>query len=108
MSNNKVALFEQKNMMAFIELHNIEQQKKELDARDKEIREIITKGMEENGIDSIDNDYVKITYIPPTDGKPKLDEKAWRAEDPEGYNKVFSLYNKMSGAKKGYVRITVR
>lgn len=105
---NAIEKYEARYMMAMIELRDIETQKKALESRDKEIRSMLTEGMEEYGIESIDNDYVKITYINPTPGTPKLDEKTWRAEDPEGFNKVFSMYNKMSGGKKGYVRITTK
>lgn len=105
---NEIAAFEKNHMMAFIELHQIEEQKKALEARDKEIRSILTKGMEEHGIESIDNEYIRISHISASPGKPKLDEKAWLAEDPEGYREVFDKYNKMSGAKKAYVRITLK
>lgn len=102
---NAVQKFENKHMMAFIELQQITKQQKELKARDAEIRAILSKGMEEYGIESIDNEFVKINYIQPTAGSLKLDEKSWKAEDPDGYRKVFQKYNKMQGAKKGHVRI---
>lgn len=105
---NNLEIFEQKHMMAFIELQSLTKQKKALEERDKEIRDILVKGMDEYGIESIDNEYVNIIRIKATPGKPKLDEKSWRAEDPEGYNEVFSTYNKMAGAKKAHVRITTK
>ena len=106
--DNNVTVFENKHMMAFIELRDIEKQKKALEDRYNTIREEITRGMDEYGIKSIDNEYVNIVYVLPSPGKPKLDEKTWRAEDPEGYQKVYKLYNKMSGGRKGYVKITTK
>ena len=103
-----VTAFEKKHMMAFVELRDIERQKAALEDRYNAIRAEITKGMEEHSIKSIDNEYVSIVYVLPSPGKPKLDEKAWRAEDPEGYQKVYKIYNKMSGGRKGYVKITAK
>lgn len=100
--------FEQKHMMAFMELRNLENNIAAQEERLKAVKAQILKGMEEYGIKSIDNEYVTISYVAPTPGKPKLDETAWRAEDPEGYNAVFEKYNKMAGAKKGYVRIKTK
>lgn len=100
--------FEQRHMMAFLELRNNERQMEVLKERSETIREQLVKGMEENGIKSIDNEYVTITYVAPTEGKPKLDEKTWKAEDPDGYRKVFNMYNKMSGKRQAYVRIKTK
>ena len=105
---NAVTLFEQKHMMAFLELRNLANEVKAKEERMKAIKETIERGMEEHGIASINNDYVTISHVPANPGKPKLDETAWKAEDPDGYHKVFSKYNKMSGAKKAYVRIVTK
>ena len=105
---NTALIFEQKNMMAFIELRNlsleIDRQKERMDA----IKETLFKGMDENGIKSIDNEYITITFVDASIGKPALDEKTWKAEDPESYRKVFNQYNKMSGAKKAHIRIKAK
>lgn len=105
---NAVTLFEQKHMMAFLELRNLANEVKAKQDRMAAIKKVIEDGMKENGITSINNDYVTISYVPATPGKPKLDEKTWKAEDPDGWHKVFNVYNTMSGAKKGYVRITTK
>lgn len=105
---NSSLIFEQKHMMAFVELRNlsleIDRQKERMDA----IKETLFKGMEENGIKSIDNKYVTITYVDASPGKPALDEKTWKAEDPESYRKVFNEYNKMAGQKKAHIRIKAK
>lgn len=106
MDANKLQVFENKHMMAFIELRDIEQQKKALENRDKEIREILAKGMEENGIESIDNEYVRITYIAPTTSE-SLDTKKLKANDPGLFHELMGMYKKITN-KKGYTRITVK
>ena len=106
--DNQVTVFEQKHLMMFLELRNLANEVKAKEERMEAIKGVIKKGMEENGITSISNDYVTISHVPASPGKPKLDEKSWRAEDPEGYEKVFNKYNKMSGQKRGYIRIVTK
>ena len=106
--DNQVTLFEQKNMMAFLELRNLANEVKAKEERMEAIKETIKKGMVEHGITSISNDYVTISHVPANPGKPKLDETAWKAEDPDGYREVFNKYNKMSGQKRGYIRIVTK
>lgn len=98
-------VFQQQYMMAFMALRNLENEIADREERLNEIKSQILKGMEAYDLKSIDNDYVTISYVAPTPGKPKLDEAAWRAEEPEQYNEVFNKYTKMAGAKRGYVRI---
>ena len=101
-------VFQQQYMMAFMALRNLENEISDREERLKELKSQILKGMEAYDLKSIDNDYVTISYVAPTPGKPALDEKAWRAEDPDGYNEVFNKYNKMAGGRKGYVRIKTK
>ena len=105
---NTPTVFEQKHMMAFLELRNLSNDIKAKEDRMAAVKERIIKGMEDNNIVSINNEYVTISRVDETPGKPKLDEKAWRAEDPDGYNEVFQKYNKMSGAKKAHIRIVTK
>lgn len=42
------------------------EQKKEMDKLEKEVKQSVIKAMEENGIKSFENDVVKITYCEPT------------------------------------------
>lgn len=106
--SNEIKLFEQQNMMAFIELRDLSKKADEIKARYEEVRDMLAKGMEEYGIKKIDNEYVAITYVAPTPDGVKLDEKTWRAEDPKGYNKVFEKYNKRASGRKGYVKVTAK
>lgn len=108
MAENNLQVFEKKYMMAFVSLRDLKVQLKEAEEKEKQIKELIKDGMDEFGIDSIDNEYVRINRIPAYPGKPKLDEKAWRAEDPDSYNEIFNKYNKMSGSKKSYITINIK
>lgn len=103
---NEVQKFEQQNMMAFIELQTLEKQSKTIEDRKAEVREILTAGMEEHGIKSIDNEYVKIVYVAPSEST-SLDTKKLRAEEPDTYNGLMKAYSKVT-KRKGSVRITVK
>ena len=106
--SNELQKFEQQNMMAFIELRDLEKTAESIEKRKKEVREMLKEKMEEHGIKSIDNDYVKITFFPATPDKPSLDTKTWRSEDPDSYNDVFSRFNKMAGGKSSYVKVKAK
>lgn len=103
---NEIEKFEQKHMMAFIELGNLERQASEIEARKAEVRENLTKAMEEYGITSVDNKYVKITYIGPSEST-SFDTKAFRAARPEMYESLMKDFSKTT-KKKGFVRIKVK
>lgn len=99
-------IFKKEYGMLFIELRDLEIQKKDIAEREKEAREALRQAMEKYGIKKVETPTVDVTWVPPVEAKPKLDEKAWRAADPDGYNEVFDAYNKLSGGRRGSVRIT--
>ena len=74
--------FERKNMAAFETLSFIQGQRKALEQQEKEIKEMLLQGMKKHGIASIDNDIVRINYIPESESV-SLDTKKWRVEDPD-------------------------
>ena len=98
--------FKQEYGLLFVALRELEVQKKKIESKEKEAREELRKAMEKHNIKEVDTSVIKATWIAPVEASKKLDEKAWRAADPEGYNEVFEKYNKMGGAKKSSVRIT--
>lgn len=80
----------------------IEIQKKEIEAKQKEIKDELLLAMEQNGIKSFDNERIKITYTAPKKAN-RLDSKALQADMPE----VYEAYLKESDVSAS-VRITVR
>lgn len=102
----QLTTFDRKYMQAFQELAEVTKAKKELDAREAEIKEELTKGMESFGLVSIDNDYVKISYIKPS-VSTSFDTKAFKLDDPDKYNELFEKYNKQT-ERKGYVKVSVK
>ena len=103
---NEVTLFEEKNMSAFRTLAKLKEQKRQLDAEEKVINNMLLQRMQESNIASVDNDIVRINLIPETEGV-SLDTKALRKEDPDLYHDIENRYNKRV-VKKAHIRITVK
>ena len=103
---NEVTLFEEKNMSAFRTLAKLKEQKRQLDAEEKVINNMLLQRMQESNIASVDNDIVRINLIPETECV-SLDTKALRKEDPDLYHDIENRYNKRV-VKKAHIRITVK
>ncbi|MEI3504175.1 MAG: hypothetical protein V8Q42_11175 [Anaerovoracaceae bacterium] len=103
---NEVTLFEEKNMSAFRTLAKLKEQKRQLDAEEKAINNMLLQRMQESNIASVDNDIVRINLIPETESV-SLDTKALRKEDPDLYHDIENRYNKRV-VKKAHIRITVK
>lgn len=103
---NALQNFEQKNMAVFETLARISKTKAELEAQEKDAKEKLLIAMENNGITSIDNDVIRISYVAGTESVA-LDTKALRADNPKLYNKLEQKYNKRT--KRGpYIRFTAK
>ena len=103
---NEVTLFEEKNMSAFRTLAKLKEQKRQLDAEEKVINNMLLQRMQESNVASVDNDIVRINLIPETE-RVHLDTRALRAEEPDLYHEIESRYNKRV-VKKAHIRITVK
>ena len=103
---NEVTLFEEKNMSAFRTLAKLKEQKRQLDAEEKVINNMLLQRMQESNIASVDNDIVRINLIPETESV-SLDTKALRTEDPDLYHDIENRDNKRV-VKKAHIRITVK
>lgn len=103
---NEVTFFEEKNMSAFRTLAKLKEQKRQLDAEEKVINNMLLQRMQESNIASVDNDIVRINLIPETESV-SLDTKALRKEDPDLYHDIENRYNKRV-VKKARIRITVK
>lgn len=77
-------------------------QKKQLEAQDKEVRQQLEKVMGEYGIKQFENDLLKVTYVEPTT-RTTIDSKKLKEELPA----VAEKYTKVSQVK-GSVRIEVK
>lgn len=98
--------FEEKNLQVFKDVQSLEVQIKQLQEQEKDMKSALVKAMEENNIKSLDNDFVKVTYVEPTESHT-TDWKAFKEREPDVYESISKDYPKVV-KRKGYVRVTVK
>lgn len=87
LSNNELQAFQ--NYAAVVN------QKKEIEKREKEIKEQLLELMEYHGVKKIDNEILTLTYI--AESKTvNVDWKAVKAEEPEVYEELLNDFPKVS------------
>lgn len=94
--------FQSKAMVIMQRIADLDLQKKQLEAQDKEVRQQLQKAMAEYGIKSFENDILKVTYIAPST-RTTIDSAKLKKELPA----VAEKYTKISQVK-GSVRIEVK
>ena len=99
-------MFNNEYAHVFRELAALEDEAKDVDKKRKQVKEELLKAMEANNIKSIDNDIVKITYVPET-VSIGVDWKAFQLEEPKKYERIAKKYNKET-VRKPYIRITTK
>lgn len=81
---------------------SIEKQAKEIKRQQDNMKAEILDAMQKNGVIKIDNEFLKIAFIPEHDAE-KFDSKKFKEENPD----VYDLYAKISKVKPS-IRITVK
>lgn len=97
-----VVPFQSKAMAIMQKIVDLNIQKKQLEAQDKDVRQQLEKVMGEYGITSFENDLLKVTYVAPTT-RTTIDSAKLKKELPA----VAEKYTKVSQVK-GSVRIEVK
>lgn len=103
---NSIEKFNETAMEPMRSLAQVMKAKRELEASEKAFKEELLARMEEYGVKSVDNEYVKITYVPAS-ASTSLDLKALELEEPELYADLLADYTKTT-KRKASIRITVR
>lgn len=103
---NEIQKFEEKHMAAFQYLASLDKEAKSIESQLKEVKDFLASEMEKHGVESIDNDILKINFISPSESK-QLDTKKWKAEKPVEFHETMEHYNKMV-KRKGYVKFTIK
>ena len=107
-SANEVVRFNDKYLTMFKQLSELSIAKKEITKKEKEIKNEMKKAMEEYNIKSINNEYIRISYVAP--GKPsiKLDLKSFKEENSSLYNELLSKYPKHVKGRSSYITFRVK
>ena len=83
-------------------IDNLNEQKKEAEAALDEIKQVLIKAMKNNGIKSLENDYIALTYVAPTT-RSTIDSARLKKELPD----VAAAYSKTSEVAES-LRIKVK
>lgn len=81
---------------------SLEKQAKEIKRQQENMKTEILDAMQKNGVIKIDNEFLKIAFIPEHDAE-KFDSKKFKEENPD----VYDMYAKISKVKPS-IRITVK
>lgn len=104
----EIALFESQYMTAFEKLAAAVKAKKQLEKDEKNLKEQLQKAMDEFGIKSIDNKFVKITRVAGSADKVTVDLEAFAKAEPKNYGELLEDYPKTVKGKAGYVKFDVK
>lgn len=107
-SDQELQVFEEKYLAVMKDLADMAIQKKRLEDAEKKVKGQLEKVMDEYGIKSIDNQFLRITRVAGSEGTTVLDADALQKKEPELYAELLADYPKISGKKKGSVRFETK
>lgn len=81
---------------------SLEKQAKEIKKQQDIMKNEILDAMQKNGVIKIDNEFLKIAFVPEHDAE-KFDSKKFKEENPD----IYDMYAKISKVKPS-IRITVK
>lgn len=82
--------------------------KKKLEEDEKKVKKQLEKVMDDYGIKSVDNQFLKIIRVAGSEGKQTIDIDAMAEKEPELYQELLADYPKTTGAKKASIRFDVK
>nr|DAI51522.1 MAG TPA: hypothetical protein [Caudoviricetes sp.] len=98
--------FNQKHLVLFQNLKEIEQEKKKLETTSKKFKEELLNAMLEHGVKSIDNDFVKVTVTKASESV-SVDLKELQKKEPRLYGELLEDYPKVTKRAES-IRVTVK
>jgi len=102
----ELQVFENQHIQVFQQLSEITKTKKQLEDQEKNVKEQLEKAMDEHGIKSIDNQYLKITRVSASTST-SIDLKSLEKEEPKLYGELLEDYPKVTN-KKAYLTFKVK
>lgn len=107
-TEEEIAIFEEKYMVACKQLSEAVKQKKALEDQEKKVKATLEKVMDEYGIKSMDNPFIRFTRIAENPGKTTVDLDKMEKEEPDLYADLLKDYPKVTGKKKAYVKFDTK
>lgn len=107
-STTELQVFEEKYLLLMKDLADVTIQKKRYETAEKKFKAQLEKVMDEYGIKSIDNQYLKIIRVAESKGKQTIDVDQLKKEEPDLFNELLEDYPKTTGAKKASIRFDIK
>lgn len=107
-TEQELQVFEEKYLAVMKGLADATIQKKRLEEQEKNFKKQLEKVMDEYGIKSIDNQFLKIVRVAGSEGKQTIDLDKMQKEEPELFEELLADYPKTSGARKASIRFDVK
>lgn len=104
--SNQLQLFEQKNLQVFKKLAEVVKRKKELETLEKDYKAQLEIEMEEHGVKSIDNEFIRISYVEGSTST-SIDLKTLEEKEPKLYVDLINDYPKVT-TRKPYLMFKVK
>lgn len=104
----ELQVFEEQYLLVMQNLAEAVKAKKKLEADEKKFKEQLGKVMDEYGIKSVDNQFLKIIRVAGSEGSQTVDLTKMEKEEPELYADLLKDYPKTTGAKKASIRFDVK
>lgn len=101
-----IVAFEKKAQAVMKRFRDLTLQKKKLEKQEKAIKAKLTELCEEHDIKSLDNEFVKISYIKGSE-TTSINLTRLKQQEPEAYEQLAQDYPKVI-TKRPYVRITAK
>ena len=99
-------VFAEENRALLQTLADVAKAKKACEQKEKELKEQLLPLMEEHGVASIDNDFIRISYVPKGEDSVDIDKSKLKMDAPEVYNDLLANYPKKVVGKKAHLRFT--
>lgn len=107
-TEQEIQAFEGQYLAVMQSLSAMTKQKKALEEQEKKIKEQLEKVMDEFGIKSVENEFLKIIRVAASAGKQTVDLDKMQKAEPKLFEDLLADYPKTSGAKKAFIRFDVK
>ena len=104
----EIAVFEKQYMAVCEKLSDMVKQKKALEDQEKEIKKKLGEAMDEYGIKSMDNQFIRFTRVAASEGKQTVDLDKLAKAEPDLFKDLLADYPKVTGARKASVRFEAK
>jgi len=103
---NNVQLFVDKNIEVFKNLSKLKTTIKDLQDKEKQYKSDLEEQMDKYDVESLDNEYIKITRVKGSSSLT-VDLKKFEKSEPEEYASLLEDYPKTTN-RKGYIKFTTK